>query len=438
MIPLKQYAQSCFKWPPSCRKYLLLIAALAGVILAAGRFGKAAEAAQSRRDMATAQRNRNLLEVGRLSREYTRLLGSKAGVPDRATTFSPIPNEATRLTAEECRRAFTPMLERLEQDAWWTKRPETQDMPYPLRMVASVVEGCLAARRAGCDHPDRLLQAACGAADFLVWAQEQGGKGCFPYPAMRGKAGRQGELAEQGIAKATAQGRLGEVLHNGWFITDDGNGDLQFDNGVAGVAVLRCYEATRDEKYLRSARAAADWATTEPAVRNWNYNSFAVFLLSEMFRCTGERKYLVAAKEKAQLGIYPGQLTEGPQRGRWNDPHNARLVYHYILLRGLATLVAVLPDDDVDLPRAREALVLGLQVRNAEIVRQGAAHPETVLDTLCRIVLALRLASLPPDAGVPAAYDAMVRFASSQSRNGSMPVPPGAWGLMLESLRQPP
>jgi hypothetical protein len=92
----------------------------------------------------------------------------------------------------------------------------------------------------------------------------------------------------------------------------------------------------------------------------------------------------------------------------------------------------------VDLPSAREALVLGLQVRNAEIVRQGAAHPETVLDTLCRIVLAPRLASLPPDTGVPAAYDAMVRFVSTKSRSGSLPVPPGAWGLMLESLRQPP
>jgi hypothetical protein len=153
-----------------------------------------------------------------------------------------------------------------------------------------------------------------------------------------------------------------------------------------------------------------------------------------MFRVTGERKYLDAAKEKARLGIYPGQLTEGPYRGRWNDRHNARLVYHYILLRGLAALVAVLPDDDADLPRAREALVLGLRVRNAEIVRQGVANPETVLDTLSRIVLAPRLASLPPEAGVVAAYGSVARLVSAKSRRDSMPVPPGAWGLALEAI----
>lgn len=417
-------------------KHLLLTVALTLVFLATGCSDDAPGREQTRRDMAAAQRNKNVEEVERLSREYTRLLGSKAGVPDSEAKFSPIPRDATRLTSEEAKRAFTPMLERLEKESWWTQRPKTQDMPYPLRMVASVVEGCLAAHRAGCEHPDRLLKVAREAADFLLWAQEQGGHGCFPFPAMRGKDGRSGELAEQGIAKATAQGRLGEVLQNGWFITDDGNGDLQFDNGLAGVAVLRCYEATHDEKYLRSARVAADWAAAEPAVRNWNYNSFAVFLLSEMFRVTGEHKYLDAAKEKARLGIYPGQLTEGPYRGRWNDQHNARLVYHYILLRGLASLVAVLPDDDADLPRAREALVLGLRVRNAEIVRQGVANPETVLDTLSRIVLAPRLASLPPDAGVVAAYSSVVRLVSAKSRRESMPIAPGAWGLALESLRK--
>jgi len=419
-------------------KHLLLFAALMLVSLAAGCSDKTQGPARTLRDMAAAQRNKNVQEVERLSREYTRQLGSRSGVPDSAANFTPIPGGATRLTAEEARRAFTPMLERLEKESWWTQRPKTQDMPYPLRMVASVVEGCLAAHRAGCEHPDRLLKTARGAADFLVWAQEQGGHGCFPYPAMRGQAGRSGELAEQAIAKATSQGRLGEVLQNGWFITDDGNGDLQFDNGLAGVAVLRCYEATHDGKYLRSARAAADWATAAPAVRNWNYNSFAVFLLSEMFRVTGERPYLEAAKEKARLGIYPGQLTEGPHCGRWNDQHNARPVYHYILLRGLAALVAVLPDDDADLPRAREALVLGLRVRNAEIPSQGVANPETVLDTLSRIVLDPRLASLPPEAGVVAAYGAVVRLVSAKSRRDSLPVPPGAWGLALEAMTRQP
>jgi len=415
----------------------LLTAALVLASLSVWSTEAAPERDHLRDDLAAAQRGKNLPEVERLSRQYTLFLGSKAGVPDKEAKFIAIPAEAAPLTSEEAKRAFTPMLEELEQPSWWTRCPKTQDMPYPLRSVASVVEGCLAAHRAGCEHPARLLAVARQAADFLLWAQEQGGHGCFPYPAMRGQGGRTGELAEQALAKAAAQGRLDEVIHNGWFISDDGNGDLQFDNGLAGVAVLRCYEATLDEKYLHSARAAADWAVTAPAVRNWNYNSFSVFLLAEMFRATGERPYLDAAKEKARLGIYPGQLTEGPNRGRWNDPHNARLVYHYILLRGLAALVAVLPADDPDLPRARETLVLGLRARNAEIVAKGVANPETVLETLSRIRLAPQLASLPPDAGVAAAYDAVIRYASAMSPRQNLPVPPGAWGLALEAIRKP-
>ncbi len=417
-------------------KSLLLTVGFTLAWLPMGCSNDALERERIRDAMAAAQRNQSVQEVERLSREYTSLLGSYAGVSENEERFFSIPSNATVLTAEEAKRAFTPMLERLEKEAWWTQRPKPEAMSYPLRAVASVVEGSLAARRAGCEYPDRLLKVAREASDFLVWAQEQGGRGCFPYPAMRGKEGRAGELAEQAFVKATAQGRLGEVLQNGWFITDDGNGDLQFDNGLAGVAVLRCYEATHDEKYLRSARAAADWAAAEPAVKNWNYNSFSVFLLSEMYHVTGERKYLDVAKEKARLGIYPGQLTEGPNRGRWNDPHNARLVYHYILLRGLASLVAVLPDDDSDLPRAREALVLGLRVRNAEIVEKGVANPESVLDALSRIVLAPRLAALPPEAGIADAHRSVLRLISEKSRHESMPIAPGAWGLALESLRK--
>ncbi len=57
---------------------------------------------------------------------------------------------------------------------------------------------------------------------------------------------------------------------------------------------------------------------------------------------TKDHRYLDAAREKVQLGIYPGQLKSGPQAGRWFDPHNARLVYHFILLRGLAAYTLVM------------------------------------------------------------------------------------------------
>ncbi len=403
-------------------------------------FAKDATQAEGRvrQEIGAAQRRKDLPAVERLSREYNTLLGDKAGVPEAETKFVAVPADAARMPSHELKHAFTPALEELQHDAWWTKHPDTADMPFPLRSISSVVEGCLAARRAGCENPENLLRVAREAADFLLWAQEQGGQGCFPFPAMRGKSGRTGELSELWLAKITKEKRLNEVMRNGWFIKDDGNGDLQFDNGLAGVAVLRCYEATHEQKYLQSARAAADWATAEPTVKNWNYNSFSVFLLAETFRVTGERKYLDAAKEKARLGIYPGQLTEGPDRGRWNDPHNARLVYHYILLRGLASLVSTLPENDADLPRAKEVLRAGLRTRNAEIVKNGVANTETVLDTLSRIHLAPGLTKIVADTDTQAAFDANVRFVSRQFLRRHTPIPPGAWGLMLEALAKAP
>ena len=417
-----------------------ILAGLVFLIISAARTmgGESRPLERIIRDLSAAQRNKNVVAVEKFSLEATRVLGSKAGVPEIPTKYAKVPNDIKKLTRDEIRQAFTPTLEQLVREAWWTKRPKPEDMPQPPRMVASVVEGCLAARRAGCEQPDRLLDVARQATEFLVWAQEQGGQGCFPFPAMRGKTGRSGELAERAFAKAKAEGRVDEVIKNGWFITDDGNGDLQYDNGLAGVAVLRFYEATQDAKYLRSACAAADWALRQPAVRNWNYNSFSVFLLSEVYRVTKEPRYLEAAKEKARLGIYPGQLLEGPNRGHWNDPHNASFVYHYILLRGLASLVTVLPEADADYPRAKEALLLGLHVRNHEVIKNGIAHPETVLETLSRIRLEACFTNLPADSGVVAAYEACLRYATAHYRNRGSPMPPVAWGFSLEVLSKTP
>ena len=70
--------------------------------------------------------------------------------------------------------------------------------------------------------------------------------------------------------------------------------------------------------------------------------------LAKAYAITGEATYLEAALRKARLGVIPGQLTDGPRAGRWIDPHNARPAYHYIMMRSLAQLLAVMPEDPVD------------------------------------------------------------------------------------------
>ena len=83
----------------------------------------------------------------------------------------------------------------------------------------------------------------------------------------------------------------------------------------------------KDETYLAAGRRAAGWAAKEKCCSNFNYNAFSVSLLAR----AGMKE---AALEKFRVGVAPGQA----KNGRWVDPHNARTVYHIIILRALADL----------------------------------------------------------------------------------------------------
>jgi hypothetical protein len=264
-----------------------------------------------------------------------------------------------------------------------------------------------------------------------VWAQDQAGTGVFPFPAVRNGQGRPFEVAERFYRQAEREGRLDEVIHNGWTIEDFDNGGLQFDNGLAGVAIVHLYDATKDAKYQKSAVRSATWTMTRPVVPNWNYNSFSVHLLAEVFRVTGDKTYLAGAKKKARLGVLPGQLTSGPRQGRWADPHNARPAYHYIMVEGLAALVAVLPKDDADLVVVTDSLRLALRARNPDFMR-GVINGDSAVAALINVT------SLPPSiqrnltsSGTEEALDVLERYATAGFRQGKTPLGPSAWGHLL-------
>lgn len=90
----------------------------------------------------------------------------------------------------------------------------------------------------------------------------------------------------------------------------------------------------------------------------------------------------MAAKTKAIIGVMPGQLTDGPRAGRWLDPHNARPAYHYIMLRGLAQLAAVMPKSDPARGEIMRAMQSGLRARNEDYFNQGAANKDKAMETL--------------------------------------------------------
>lgn len=372
--------------------------------------------------------------------EAVRSLGDRAGVPEVADKYSTMPKSARWLTAAEAQPGFAPQFARLEPLCWWRIGADPTTFTQALRAPAAVLAGNVAAARAKLDGAERGLALAKDAAEFLIWAQEEAGAGLYPFPAARGTSSdRAMEVAAAFIKKAEQAGKLDTIVRRGWVFDDLGDGGLQFDNGECGVAMFEYYEFTRDARALASARRAADWAAARPLVTNWNYNSFSVWLLAKARAVTGDAAYLVAAKKKALLGVIPGQLTTGPHAGRWADAHNARPAYHYIMLRALAQLVAVLPKDDPDRATIVQSLRLGLKSRNAEILAQGVMNKDKAVETLLLVnqVFAGDTAFLDESRSA-AALDALGRFVSAESLRGKLPLGPREWGLFLEAVKTRP
>ena len=363
-------------------------------------------------------------------------LGDKAGLPDVADKYTPAPKDARLFSREEAQRGFAPNFATLEKLCWWKVGLDPATVSAPLRGPASVISGSVAVVRAKLDGAERSLAMAKDAAEFLMWAQQQAGAGVFPFPAARGASdARAMQVAAHFFEQAEKAGKLDSVVRNGWAFEDLGDGGLQFDNGECGVAMFELHEVTKDARHLDSARRAADWALSRPLCPNWNYNSFSVHLLAKAFAVTGEAKYLDTAVRKARLGVIPGQLTDGPRAGRWMDRHNARPAYHYIMLRALAQLVAVMPPSHADKPEILRALALGLKARNAEIVAQGVMNKDKAIETLLVVNQVFKDdAEFLRDTQSGEALRTVALLVSAEAHRGKAPLSPGEWGNFLEHI----
>lgn len=366
--------------------------------------------------------------------EARRALGDRAGVPEVADTYQPVPSEATPFSPEEARKGFAPYFAGVEKVRWWTVGADPARLTAPLRLPAAVLSGHLAGTRANLPGAEQGLERAREIAGFLLWAQERAGSGGFPFPAARGTSkARAMDAASRFLAKAEKEGKLGQVVRNGWLFEDLGDGGLQFDNGECGIAVFELYEATKDPRYLASAEKAAAWALARPLCPNWNYNSFSVDLLAEAYAVTRATNYLDGAVWKARLGVIPGQLTDGPFAGRWVDPHNARPAYHYIMMRALTRLAGILPEGHPARDEVFRCLQLGLKARNAEILDKGVMTRDKAYEALS---LVCRTFAGNPDflkeTRTAEAFRLLSAHVSDEARKGKRPLGPGEWGLFLE------
>ena len=411
----------------------------AGILLSLTDCSRADERQNAHAEALTrAMETNNLAVIRATVAEARAYLGDKAGNPEVADEFRAVPRDAKLLTREEAQRGFTPHFAQLEKLRWWNVGVDPTKLTAPLRGVGSVIAGNVAAARAKLDGAERSLSMAKDAADFLIWAQEQAGAGCYPFPAARGTSkARAMQVATRFLEKAEKAGTLHTVVRNGWAFDDLGEGGMQFDNGECGVAMFDLYDLTKETRHLDSARSAADWALARQLCTNWNYNSFSVRLLARAFTATNDAKYLDAAVQKARLGVLPGQLTDGPRAGRWMDAHNARPAYHYIMMCALAQLAAVMPPSHAHRAEVLRSLSLGLAARNTEMVTRGVMNKDHAMEALLLVhrTFANDEAFLRETKSAEA-LRALSLLVSDQAHHGQSPLSPGDWGQFLEFIIQ--
>ena len=264
--------------------------------------------------------------------EWLAVLGDQAGLPDgRRPGAKPGPFSIDETSATGL------FLDALASEGK-AVRELTAGRPLPgqmLRFYAYVLEGLASIRpsveRHAADSLDELDALASGVATILTTLQQPDGH--FPFPDLRGRNLRFGDMIEKQLAAGTIE------IHDGWVVTADPEGGTQFDTGVCGMALLHAGKVWANPAWTAAGLRAADWAERQPCVANFNYNAFSVSLLCHAFGESRKPEYLDAALAKFRLGVAPGQVPNG----RWIDPHNARTVYHIIILRAIGDLLSVLP-----------------------------------------------------------------------------------------------
>jgi hypothetical protein len=272
---------------------------------------------------------------------------------------------------------------------WWeTLGASSSDKAQsPLRAIAAALHGASMAMMQDPDSTKLYLERGELAAAYLMTAQRQGGAGVFPTPAWEGSsADRVRTLTDRFVKKARKDGVLDKMVRNGWIIDDRGGGDLQFDNGVSGEAILAWHAVSPKPEYLAAAKAAGDWAMAQPLSTNFNYNGFTAAFLARLGPATGDARYTDDAVRRIRLGVLPGMIVDGAFAGHWIDPHNTRLVYRLFMIRQMAVVASVLPTSHPDRAFISARLQMALDAaEDQQRAVQKIAHWGTAAHAYCEL-----------------------------------------------------
>ncbi len=181
---------------------------------------------QLKQQLAEAQRQGDEKAVLRLWSQAKSLLGDQAGVPEVPDECRPVPKTVEPLTLDECRKCAALYLREIQRKKWWKIGLDPRKTEHLPREVANVIVGAVAINRAALGDQQQWSAVAKDAGDYLLWTQQQGGAGVFPFPHYTGGRGKAFESATRLFQQAEKAGMLDKMIRNEWVIDDHGDGGL--------------------------------------------------------------------------------------------------------------------------------------------------------------------------------------------------------------------
>jgi len=109
-------------------------------------------------ELSAAQKAEDEAEVRRLTKRAIEVLSDQAGIPEIADQFREVPKNAKPLAADEMATAFDPYIEFIEKQKWWKVGLDPTKTNHLPRELATIIEGCLAARSVSEANAERPLK----------------------------------------------------------------------------------------------------------------------------------------------------------------------------------------------------------------------------------------------------------------------------------------
>lgn len=272
--------------------------------------------------------------------------GAQGGLPDQLETAYVLTTNATWLTLPQALSLAHTLItnDSAAYDQLWKtaqgRHPQKNyaDHSLFLRFAAenAVALLQLADKENDITRKTRYTQWATRTLDTLL--NRQLPSGAFPFPDLRTYNDPTFSPIIQAFLLSCGADSV-NVLVNGWLVNDKGTGEFKFDAGIISNAFYQAYLFTGNLNYKTACVKAANFLAVQYLNRNFNYNSFAALGCVRGYQLAGDTQLLKRASLNMRIGLLPGQLPNG----RWFDGHNARSVYHGLMLKHLSEAVAVLP-----------------------------------------------------------------------------------------------